>query len=57
MCRRSLDLVGIVVQTNDVAAGESRNLPGRLANTTADIEDSHRLIDLNPMGKIMLVTR
>ena len=57
MCRCSLDLVGIVVQTNDVAAGESRDLPGRLANTTANIEDSHGLIDLNPMGKIMLVAR
>lgn len=55
MRSRSFDLVGIVVQTDNVASSESRDLPGGLADTTADIEDSHRLIDLDPMGEIVLV--
>jgi hypothetical protein len=57
MRRRPLYLVGIVVQTNDITTRESRYLSGRFANTTANIKHSHRLIDPNAMGKIMLVTR
>lgn len=57
MCSCPLDLVGIVVQTNDITSSECRNLPGRFANTTSNIENSHRLIDLDSMSKVVLVAR
>jgi hypothetical protein len=57
MCSRSLDLISIVVQPNDVATGERCDLSGGLANTTSNVKDRHRLIDLNSMRKVMLMAR
>jgi len=57
MRSRPFHLISIVVQADDIATRESRYLSGRFANTTANIKDSHRLIDPDAMGKIMLVTR
>ena len=51
----SLDLIGIIVQTDNAASGEDRNLPGRLADTTPNIKDSHRLVDLDSMSEIMFM--
>ena len=49
------DLIGIVVQADDTASSEDRNLSGWLADTTPNIKDSHRLIDLDSMGEIVFV--
>lgn len=57
MRSRSFDLVSIVVQPDDIAASESCNLSSRFANTTADVKNSHCLIDLNAMSKIVFMAR
>lgn len=57
MCSRSLDLISIVVQPNNIATSERRDLSGRLTNTTANVKHSHRLIDLDPMGKVVFMAR
>jgi hypothetical protein len=57
MSSGSLHLIGIVVQTNHIATRESRNLPGGFADTTANVKNSHSLIDLDSMGKVVLVAR
>jgi len=55
VCGCSFDLVGVVVQTDDVAAGESCDFSRGFANTTAYVEDGHRLIDLDTMGEVVLM--
>lgn len=52
----SVDLVVVVVETSDVAAGELCNLTGRATDTAADIEDFHALLDTNGVGQVVLVT-
>lgn len=55
MCSRSFDLVGIIVQAHDIASSECCNLPGRFANTTSDVKNSHRLVNVDSVSKIMFV--
>lgn len=50
-----LDLIRIVVQTHDIATRESRNLPCWLADTTPNIENSHRIIDIDSVRKVVLM--
>lgn len=57
MCSGSLDLVRIIVQTDDIAPSESRNFSGRLAHTATDIKHSHRVIDVDPVSKVVLMAR
>lgn len=52
----TINLVVIVVQAGDVGTGELGDLAGRTADTAADIEDLHSLLDANAVGKIVLVT-
>lgn len=52
----SVDLVVVVVETSDVAAGELCNLAGRATDTAADIEDFHALLDANGVSQVVLVT-
>ena len=52
-----LDLVSIVVQSDDITSSERRDLSSRFANTTSNIKNSHRLIDLDPMGKVVFMAR
>ena len=57
MRSRPFDLIGIVIQADDIASSESCNLSRRFANTTANVKHSHRLIDLDPMGKVVFMAR
>lgn len=50
-----LNLVVIVVETNDVAVGEPTDLARRATNTTAHIKDSRILSDTNLCGKVVLM--
>ncbi len=52
----AVNLVIIVVQAGDMAAGELGNLAGRAADTAANIEHSHTLLDANAVGEVVLVT-
>lgn len=51
----TLDLVIIVVEASDVASGELSDLAGRSADTAANIENLHSLLDANAVGQIVLV--
>lgn len=53
--RCSVDLVVVVVETGDVASGELCNLTGWAANTAANIEHLHALLDANAVGQVVLV--
>lgn len=55
MRSRSFNLIRVVVQSHNIAPCEHRNLSSRLANTTANIKNSHRLTDLDPMGKVVFM--
>lgn len=52
----SVDLVVVVVQAGDVASGELCNLTGRAANTAANVEHLHALLDANAVCQVVLVT-
>lgn len=51
----AVDLVVVVVQTDDVATGELGDLAGRSTNTAADIENSHALLDTNLVRQVVLM--
>ena len=53
---RTINLVVVVVQASDVAAGKLGNLASRAANTTADIEDFHALFDADRVCEVVLVS-
>ena len=57
MCSCSLDLIGVVVQTDDITSRKRCDFSGGFANTTANVEDSHRLIDLNSMSEVVFMAR
>ena len=50
-----LDLVRVVVQTDDVTAREGGDLARRLPNAAAYIQDGHVLSDAHAVGEIVLV--
>jgi len=50
-----LNLVVIVVETNNVTISESTNLARRTTNATAHIKDSRVLSDTNLCGEIVLM--
>jgi hypothetical protein len=50
-----LDLVCIVVESDDVAASECCDFSCRLANAAADVQYGHRIGDVDSVSKVMLV--
>lgn len=52
----TLNLVVIVVQSSNVAAGELGDLTSRATHTTTDIQHFHALLNADLVGKIVLVT-
>lgn len=52
----SIDLIVVVVQTGDVAAGELCDFARRSANTTSDVKHLHTLLDSDLVGKVVLMT-
>lgn len=52
-----LNLIVIVVETNDVAVSESTNLARRTTNTTAHIKDGRVLSDTNLCGEVVLMPK
>lgn len=53
--RRTIDLVVIVVQSDNVDAGKSSNLPSRTANTAANIENSHPFSETHHVCEVVLM--
>lgn len=51
-----LDLVVVVVETDDVTVGEPGNLSGGATNTTADVEDEVALLDASHVREVVLVS-
>lgn len=52
----SVDLVVVVVQTGDVAAGELGDFARRSTNTTSNIKNLHALLDADLVGEVVLMT-
>jgi hypothetical protein len=55
MRRRPLHLILIVIQSNDLTTRERRDLPRRLADTAADIEDGHGGVDPDPVSEVVFM--
>lgn len=54
--RRTLDLVVVVVETDDIGVCELDNLTSRTTNTTADIQNLHTILDFHAVSKVVFVT-
>ncbi len=52
----TLDLVIVVVETNDVDVGETSDLTSGTTDTATDIEDAHLGLESHLVGKVVLVT-
>lgn len=52
---RTVDLVVVVVQSNDVDTGEPSDLPSGTTNTTADVENSHAISKAHHVCQVMLM--
>lgn len=52
----TLDLVVVVVQTNDVCAGELDHFSCWATNTTSNIQNLHTLLHAHDVGEVVLVT-
>ena len=52
----ALDLVVVVVQTNNIGTGELDHLSCRAADTTADIQNLHALLHAHDVGEVVLMT-
>lgn len=53
--RCTVDLVVVVVQSNNVDTGESSDLPSGTTNTTADIENGHAVPETHHMCQVVLM--
>ena len=51
----TLNLVPIVIESNDLAASKSSHLTGRASHSTPDIEDLHALLQLKLEGHVMFM--
>lgn len=51
----ALNLVVVVVEAGNVAAGELGNLAGRAADAAADVENLHALLDADAVSQVVLV--
>lgn len=54
--RRTVDLVVVVVQSNDVDTREPSDLPSGTTDTTANIKNSHALSKTHHVCQVMLMT-
>jgi hypothetical protein len=54
-CSGPLDLVAVVVHSNNLATSKGSNLSGWTTDTTAYVEDSVVVFDTNHVGKVMLM--
>ena len=52
----TLNLVVVVVEAGNVGASELGNLTGRAADTAADVENLHALLDADAVGEVVLVS-
>jgi hypothetical protein len=57
MRRRPLDLIRIIVQTNHLAARESRYLSCRFPDTAPDVKHSHGSVDADSVSEVVFVAR
>jgi len=48
-------LVVVIIQASDVGAGELGNLSGRATDATAHVQHPHALLDVDLMGKVVLM--
>jgi hypothetical protein len=53
---RTLNLVVVVVQSDDIDIGEPRHLARRTADTASDVENGHARLQAHHVGKVVLVT-
>lgn len=49
-------LIGVIVQSDDVAASEGSDFPRWFPNTTSHIKDRHMLLDSDSVREVMFVT-
>lgn len=54
--RRTLDLVVVVVEADNIGICELDNLTSRATNTTADIQNLHTILNLHAVSKVVFVT-
>lgn len=55
MASSPFNLIRIVVQTHNIAACKSRKLACRFANTAPNVKNRHRIVDINPMCKVVFM--
>lgn len=54
--RRTLNLVVVVVETDDIGVRELNNLTSWTTNTTADIQNLHTILNPHAVSKVVFVT-